>query len=408
MLQCFYPDSYQDSAYSIDYEKLRMQGYEAIIYDIDNTLVCHGAPADERSMALIERLKGLGFSIMLLSNNKEPRVKSFNDQVHVSYIYKAGKPNPKNYEAAMVRMGSNRKNTVFIGDQIFTDIWGAKKAGIYSILVKPIDKKEEIQNTLAQMRGDDLVYVPLRVEAEQVGKAVEGAYALSLTGLNVTVPHKSAVIPYLVDIDPLAEKIGAVNTLVRQEGGFKGYNTDMPGLLRAMRSEGITVKEQSVLLLGAGGAARAVAFLCMSEGAKEILLYNRTVEKAERVAKEAETAFGRSCIRVISKEELLQLTGSYLAIQCTSVGLYPNVDDVIVQEDALYEKIHTGVDLIYRPYETMFMKKVKAHGGKTMNGLKMLLYQGIIAYELWNKCEVSEETAAHILQKMKEEMGIHE
>lgn len=109
MLQCFYPDSYQDSAYSIDYEKLRMQGYEAIIYDIDNTLVCHGAPADERSMALIERLKGLGFSIMLLSNNKEPRVKSFNDQVHVSYIYKAGKPNPKNYEAAMVRMGSNRK-----------------------------------------------------------------------------------------------------------------------------------------------------------------------------------------------------------------------------------------------------------------------------------------------------------
>ena len=75
MLQCFYPDSYQDSAYSIDYEKLRMQGYEAIIYDIDNTLVCHGAPADERSMALIERLKGLGFSIMLLSNNKEPRVK---------------------------------------------------------------------------------------------------------------------------------------------------------------------------------------------------------------------------------------------------------------------------------------------------------------------------------------------
>ena len=109
MLQCFYPDSYQDSAYSIDYEKLRMQGYEAIIYDIDNTLVCHGAPADERSMALIERLKGLGFSIMLLSNNKEPRVKSFNDQVHVSYIYKAGKPNPKNYEAAMVRSGAPRK-----------------------------------------------------------------------------------------------------------------------------------------------------------------------------------------------------------------------------------------------------------------------------------------------------------
>ena len=158
MLQCFYPDSYQDSAYSIDYEKLRMQGYKAIIYDIDNTLVCHGAPADERSIALIERLKGLGFSIMLLSNNKEPRVKSFNDQVHVSYIYKAGKPNPKNYEAAMVRMGSNHKNTVFIGDQIFTDIWGAKKAGIYSILVKPIDKKEEIQIVLKRYLEKPILY----------------------------------------------------------------------------------------------------------------------------------------------------------------------------------------------------------------------------------------------------------
>lgn len=151
MLQCFYPDSYQDSAYSIDYEKLRMQGYEAIIYDIDNTLVCHGAPADERSMALIERLKGLGFSIMLLSNNKEPRVKSFNDQVHVSYIYKAGKPNPKNYEAAMVRMGSNRKNTVFIGDQIFTDIWGANRANVHSILVKQIARHEEIQIILKRL-----------------------------------------------------------------------------------------------------------------------------------------------------------------------------------------------------------------------------------------------------------------
>ena len=152
MLQCFYPDSYQDSAYSIDYEKLRMQGYEAIIYDIDNTLVCHGAPADERSMALIERLKGLGFSIMLLSNNKEPRVKSFNDQVHVSYIYKAGKPNPKNYEAAMVRMGSNRKNTVFIGDQIFTDVYGANLAGIR------IDKKEEIQIVLKRYLEKPILY----------------------------------------------------------------------------------------------------------------------------------------------------------------------------------------------------------------------------------------------------------
>ena len=158
MLQCFYPDSYQDSAYSIDYEKLRMQGYEAIIYDIDNTLVCHGAPADERSMALIERLKGLGFSIMLLSNNKEPRVKSFNDQVHVSYIYKAGKPSVRGYEDAMKRIHTTPDTTIFIGDQIFTDIYGANRAGIRTYLVQPIHPKEEIQIVLKRYLEKPVLY----------------------------------------------------------------------------------------------------------------------------------------------------------------------------------------------------------------------------------------------------------
>lgn len=148
MLQIFYPDEYLDSAYAVDYERMRSKGYQAIIYDIDNTLVEHGAPADERAIQLFERLKGLGYDIMLLSNNKEPRVKMFADAVHVNYIYKAGKPSAKNYHAAMVEMGSNTKNTFFVGDQLFTDVWGAKRAGIHAILVKPIDKKEEIQIVL--------------------------------------------------------------------------------------------------------------------------------------------------------------------------------------------------------------------------------------------------------------------
>jgi hypothetical protein len=145
MFDRFYPKEYLDSTYVINFESLRSKGFQAVIFDIDNTLVEHGAKADERSIALIERLKGLGFDILLLSNNKEARVKMFNDAVHVRYIYKAGKPGVKNYEAAMVMMGSNRENTLFVGDQLFTDIWGANRAGIYSILVKPIDKKEEIQ-----------------------------------------------------------------------------------------------------------------------------------------------------------------------------------------------------------------------------------------------------------------------
>lgn len=158
MLQRFYPDEYLESAYEVPYEQMRQKGYRAIIFDIDNTLVRHGEAADERSIALIERLKGLGYDMMLLSNNKEPRVKSFNDAVQVRYIHKAGKPGIKNYHAAMVQMGSTRENTFFVGDQLFTDVWGAKRAGIYSILVKPIDKKEEIQIVLKRYLEKIVLY----------------------------------------------------------------------------------------------------------------------------------------------------------------------------------------------------------------------------------------------------------
>lgn len=147
-LACFYPDVYLDSAYEIDYELLYQEGYRGVIFDIDNTLVPHGAPADERSIALFERLRSIGFESVLLSNNKEPRVKMFNDKVHSRYIYKAGKPGKKGYLKAMKLMKTEPDETLFVGDQLFTDVWGAKRAEILSILVKPIHPKEEIQIVL--------------------------------------------------------------------------------------------------------------------------------------------------------------------------------------------------------------------------------------------------------------------
>ena len=266
-----------------------------------------------------------------------------------------------------------------------------------------------IHNNLAKMLGINLVYVPFLVEEDGLAKAVEGAYELNLLGMNVTVPHKSAVIAGLKEIDELAEKIGAVNTLVRCEDGYKGYNTDMSGLFRAMQTEDIHIKGENVLLLGAGGAARAVAFLCTQCGAKQIYICNRTMEKAQEVAKEIRERAEFDRIEAVQYEDIANLPGDkFLAIQCTSVGLHPNVTDVVLADGPVYDRIHTGVDLIYRPYETQFMKLVKAHGGKTMNGLKMLLYQGIIAFELWTGCDVTEEQAEPILQKMKEELGIYE
>jgi hypothetical protein len=148
MLQRFYPDRYVRSAYDIDFEEYYRKGYRGIIFDIDNTLVEHGAPANAASIALIRRLKELGFGIMLLSNNKEPRVKLFNDAVKVSYIFQAGKPAKRGYEEAMKRLGTDRNTTLFVGDQLFTDVWGARNAGIFSILTQPIDPKEEIQIVL--------------------------------------------------------------------------------------------------------------------------------------------------------------------------------------------------------------------------------------------------------------------
>ena len=148
MLECLYPKVYLDSTYEIDFEQYYQDGYRAIIFDIDNTLVPHGAPDDQRAIALFKRLHALGYQTMMLSNNKEPRVKMFCDAVDAEYIYKAGKPNPANYREAMKRMHTDEKNTLFVGDQIFTDVWGANKAGIYSILVKPIHPKEEIQIVL--------------------------------------------------------------------------------------------------------------------------------------------------------------------------------------------------------------------------------------------------------------------
>lgn len=148
MLERFFPDHEADSAYVIDYEELYQKKYRGIIFDIDNTLVPHGAPADERATALFERLRLIGYETLLLSNNAEPRVKSFAERVGARYIYKAGKPGKAGYMRAMELMGTVPETTLFVGDQLFTDVWGAGRAGIETYLVRPIHPKEEIQIVL--------------------------------------------------------------------------------------------------------------------------------------------------------------------------------------------------------------------------------------------------------------------
>lgn len=158
MFDMFFPDTYVASTYVIDFEKLYEDGVRGLIFDIDNTLVPHGEPADQRAVALFAKLKEIGFECCLISNNQEPRVKMFNEKIQVNYVYNAHKPSVKNYFKAMGIMGTDQSNTVFIGDQLFTDVCGAKRSGIRNILVKPIYPKEEIQIVLKRYLEKIVLY----------------------------------------------------------------------------------------------------------------------------------------------------------------------------------------------------------------------------------------------------------
>lgn len=264
-----------------------------------------------------------------------------------------------------------------------------------------------IHNTIAEETGQNLVYVPFHVPEGKVREAVEGAYALNLLGCNVTVPYKSTVIPWLKELDPLAERIGAVNTLVRTQDGFKGYNTDMPGLYRALASDGIALRGEHVIILGAGGVARAVAVMLADE-AEEILILNRTVEKAQAIADEVNGYTGRKTVSALPLDGYRQLPEEqrYLAIQATNVGMFPKTGEALIEDGGFYERIHTGYDLIFNPVDTRFMQLTREAGGQACNGLKMLLYQGIIAYELWTGTEITQELVEKAYEAMKLAMGI--
>ena len=170
MFEMFFPDEYLDSTYVIDFERLYREGYRGLIFDIDNTLVPHGAPPDERAIALFDRLKKLGFRSCFLSNNQIERVSSFNDVIGEQFIENAGKPSVKNYRKAMEMLGTDTSNTLFIGDQLFTDVWGAKRAGIRNILVKPIHPKEEIQIVLKRYLEKIVLYFYRKQKLEASSK----------------------------------------------------------------------------------------------------------------------------------------------------------------------------------------------------------------------------------------------
>ncbi len=279
------------------------------------------------------------------------------------------------------------------------------KTGLLGLLGSPVGHSFSplIHNTLSEKLKQELCYLAFDVSPENFEQALRGGFSLGVRGFNVTVPHKQRVIPFLEDIDESAKRIGAVNTLVRGGEGFIGYNTDMPGLHRAVSSEGIDLKGASAILLGAGGAARACGHMLGLYGAGEIFILNRSGERAAALAEELSALYPGMEARGAELSWYRELPKrDYLCLQATSVGLYPDTEKVLIEDPEFYQNISAAMDCIFNPGETRFLRLVRAAGGRGFNGMKMLLYQAVYAYELWTGVTVPDSLTQELIPVLEE------
>lgn len=288
------------------------------------------------------------------------------------------------------------------------------KGSVCGLLAYPIGHSlsPDMHNYFSEKLGKDEVYVPLQTAPEDLEAAVKGAYAMNFLGMNVTIPHKQEVMKYLVGLDESAKLVGAVNTLVRTEGGYVGYNTDMYGLTRSIKERGISLKDSEAVLLGAGGAAHAAVAMLVKEGAKKLYIINRSADKAKSLAEHANELAGREFALALGMDEYQKIEGygsvigghKYIFIQSTNIGMSPNTGHALIEDPAFYELAHTAVEIIFNPAKTRFMELAENAGATTIGGLKMLLYQGVKAYELWNDLEIPDEIICGAGQLMEDRL----
>ncbi|KAE9637244.1 shikimate dehydrogenase [Defluviitalea raffinosedens] len=278
---------------------------------------------------------------------------------------------------------------------------------VYGLIGHPIKHTLSpiIHNTLANMLGNNMIYVPFEVPSGGLKEALVGAYQLNIQGLNVTVPYKQEVIPFLLKLEGYADQIGAVNTLKRSKDGYIGYNTDAEGLLQSLLQNDINIRGQNIMIIGAGGAARAAAMVTASQNPKQILIVNRTQEKAQELA-QAVSRYYNVPVKSGSLDFIVQDFPVDVCIQTTSVGLYPREDQSPVTDETFFTQVQAAVDLIYNPSETLFLKMAKAAGCKTVNGFGMLFYQAIKAYEIWNEIIVPQNYVDLLFQSLKKELNL--
>ena len=261
-----------------------------------------------------------------------------------------------------------------------------------------------MHNAAFRETGIDYFYVPFRVKKEELGKAIEGMRALNIKGLNVTIPHKVAVLQFLDKLDSLAKQIGAVNTIVNDDGVLTGYNTDATGFLQALLEGGIEPEGKNIVILGAGGASRAISFILADRGAHLVIL-NRLLELdwAKELAGRISQAFSKEVEALeLNRENLIgALSKADILVNATSVGMSPNIDETPVDSDLLKPSLIV-FDIVYNPIKTRLLREAEAAGAGTINGVDMLVWQGALAFEKWTgskaPVELMREETIRLLQ----------
>ena len=283
------------------------------------------------------------------------------------------------------------------------------KTRVCAIIGDPVEHSLSpvMHNAAFKELGLNLVYVAFTVTRNELKDAISGARSLGMQGLNVTMPHKNAVMSYLDETDSTAKAIGAVNTILNEQGKLIGYNTDGNGALRALKENGISAKEKKMLILGAGGAAKAIAFQA-AQDVEEVVILNRTSEKAEKLAELLCKKFGKRVNGGALSAEVLkkELKTTDILVNATSVGMHPDVNRSPVPSDLLRRDLCV-MDIIYNPLETKLVTDAKAVGAKVVLGLEMLLYQGAVAFEIWTNCPAPVEVMKEAALNKLAEQGVH-
>jgi shikimate dehydrogenase len=259
------------------------------------------------------------------------------------------------------------------------------KTRVCGVIGDPIEHtlSPVIHNAAFNHLGLDFVFLAFRVKAADLENAMRGMRGLGIHGLNVTMPHKSTVTAYLDTMDPAVKYLGSANTILNEEGKLSGFNTDGVGALKALRENGTELSKKKVLLLGAGGAAKAIAFSLARE-VGELVVLNRADEKAKDLAEALARTLNKKVVGgALSQGAIAEnLQDSDVLINATSVGMHPEANQSIVAPRLLRSEL-TVMDIVYNPIETKLAKVAKAAGAKVVSGVEMLIYQGAASFELW-------------------------